>query len=335
MIKKTYNAKQIVFKEGEPGHCMYEIISGTVDVFTGYGTEKEKKLTTLEAGRIFGEMALVERNPRSATIVTGEEGAVLLEISDGELDLFLKEEPAQVKNIMASMSHRLRELTKDYLEVCNTIREMRDTDRKPDKRSEGLLSRIARFLSFSDAEEPASEEPKMFSEAVPKESVVGKGGYTEQKWAKGQVIFREGDPADCMYYLAFGNVDVYAGYGTEKQKLLTTLSEESFFGEMGLIENLPRSATIVADSNVVVTIVIREKDLNRLMTESPVMALLSMQHLSSRLRNMTEDYLGACRTLKRMAEAEQKDAPGLTDAQLREIETYITVSMMNSYYMLL
>ena len=67
-----------------------------------------------------------------------------------------------------------------------------------------------------------------------------------QTYKKGQVIFKEGDKADCMYDIRWGSVGIYANYGTKEEKLLTKLSTEEFFGEMGLIDDQPRSATAVA-----------------------------------------------------------------------------------------
>ena len=67
-----------------------------------------------------------------------------------------------------------------------------------------------------------------------------------QTYKKGQVIFKEGDKAECMYDIRWGSVGIYANYGTKEEKLLTKLSTEEFFGEMGLIDDQPRSATAVA-----------------------------------------------------------------------------------------
>ena len=53
---------------------------------------------------------------------------------------------------------------------------------------------------------------------------------------KGEVIFKQGDLSDCMYDILWGEVGIYADYGTPEEKLLTTLETERFFGEMGMIE---------------------------------------------------------------------------------------------------
>ena len=61
-----------------------------------------------------------------------------------------------------------------------------------------------------------------------------------------EIIFNEGDKSDRMYDIRHGRVGIYANYGTKEEKLLTELTKDQFFGEMGIIEGYPRSATAVA-----------------------------------------------------------------------------------------
>ena len=46
---------------------------------------------------------------------------------------------------------------------------------------------------------------------------------------KGEIIFKQGDLSDCMYDILWGQVGIYADYGTPEEKLLTTLETERFF----------------------------------------------------------------------------------------------------------
>ena len=121
MLLKEYNKGDIVFREGDRDSCMYRIIEGAVDVFITSKTEGEIVLTTLGQDRIFGEMAAIDAWPRSASIRVREDGTKLLEIERGELIEFFREDPYQVRSIMENLSHRLRGLTDDYLEVCGEI----------------------------------------------------------------------------------------------------------------------------------------------------------------------------------------------------------------------
>ena len=84
---------------------------------------------------------------------------------------------------------------------------------------------------------------------------------------KGEIIFKQGDLSDCMYDILWGQVGIYADYGTPEEKLLTTLETERFFGEMGMIEGRLRSATAVAltpqDHQLVCWMVLKWGRMNR------------------------------------------------------------------------
>jgi hypothetical protein len=66
-------------------------------------------------------------------------------------------------------------------------------------------------------------------------------GTSEIGASAGDVLIREGDPADALYILRSGEVEVEAA-----ARLLATLPAGSFFGELGLLEAIPRTATVRA-----------------------------------------------------------------------------------------
>ena len=126
-----------------------------------------------------------------------------------------------------------------------------------------------------------------------------------QTYKKGQVIFKEGDKADCMYDIRWGSVGIYANYGTKEEKLLTKLSVEEFFGEMGLIDGEPRSATAVALEKETRVEIINKECFGAFLEESPTKVLVIMQHMSHRLRNLTKDYVEVCGTVAEAVEMEE------------------------------
>lgn len=122
---------------------------------------------------------------------------------------------------------------------------------------------------------------------------------------KGGVIFKQGDASDCMYDILWGKVGIYVNYGTPEEKLLTTLETEQFFGEMGMIEGVPRSATAVALTSDTKVFVITPESFQTYFQESPAKVLLIMQNMSRRLRELTGEYLEACQTVADSVEAEK------------------------------
>jgi CRP/FNR family cyclic AMP-dependent transcriptional regulator len=68
-------------------------------------------------------------------------------------------------------------------------------------------------------------------------------------FAEGQILFRDGDPADRVFRLISGAVDILRELNGEPI-LLGTVGAGQFIGEMGVVENRPRSATARAASEV-------------------------------------------------------------------------------------
>lgn len=69
----------------------------------------------------------------------------------------------------------------------------------------------------------------------------------EERVSAGQVVIREGDPADRFYVIAEGRFEVmqHAGAG-EPERLLREMGRDDVFGEIGLLGGVPRTATVTA-----------------------------------------------------------------------------------------
>ncbi len=66
------------------------------------------------------------------------------------------------------------------------------------------------------------------------------------KFKKGEIVFREGDSGNKMYIIQSGAVEVIKKIGDDDEVVLAQLKKGDFFGEMAIIDNLKRSATIKA-----------------------------------------------------------------------------------------
>lgn len=297
MVEKVCKKGEVIFAEGAYGSSIYRILSGAASVYANFGKEDEKLLTELHRGDYFGEMAVIEITRRSATVVAAEEGTRLAEIDASDLSAYLEAYPGETNGMARHLSRRLRELTGDYTEVCDTLRELGRLDTSADQLNEGLLKRIKKFarvylLNRDPVGETAEPVVHVAAQNCDKALALHSVEYRE-----GDVIFREGDRSDCMYYIHDGRVGIFTAYGTQKQRLLTELTSSMFFGEMGLFDGLQRTATAVALENDTYLEILYEKDLGALFEKNPEMALMVLQHLSSRLRRLTKDYLRACKTL--------------------------------------
>ncbi len=107
-LGRDYYGGETVVRQGETGDCMYVVQAGQVEVVQD--TERgEQRLAVLETGDFFGEMALFEREVRSATVrALGD--ARVLKIDKKTLLRRIKEDPLLAVNMLQAMSGRIREL---------------------------------------------------------------------------------------------------------------------------------------------------------------------------------------------------------------------------------
>lgn len=119
----------------------------------------------------------------------------------------------------------------------------------------------------------------------------------ERKLRRNQVICREGDEGDCMYYLRWGRVGVYRDFGTSRQKRLAEFVAGEYFGEPGLLKGVRRSATVVALEAGTIVNEITEADFIGCLTNNPNKAVAILQGMCHRLRVVTHDYVEACRAV--------------------------------------
>ena len=105
------------------------------------------------------------------------------------------------------------------------------------------------------------------------------GNNIEARFFKaGDVVFREGDEAKELFVIKSGQVRIQISNRT-----VTELGQDSIFGEMALIDSEPRSATVVAITDVEL-VPVSEKQFLFLVSQTPYFALKVMRVLAQRLR---------------------------------------------------
>ena len=105
---------EVLFHEGDLGDEMYVVLEGRVMIYKYIPGAGEEALAFLERGDYFGEMALIDREPRSAAARAGDGGAVVLaipgEVLSGILDLGKVSSLPLLKILCGLVAKRLREL---------------------------------------------------------------------------------------------------------------------------------------------------------------------------------------------------------------------------------
>lgn len=112
-VRKSAEAGQVLFREKEIGTEFYILINGSVKIYTSGNQGDEKILAVMQAGDSFGELALIDGKPRSASAATVEK-SVLLSLSKQDFLGVLSENFDITLNIMQELCQRLR-LTNEHV----------------------------------------------------------------------------------------------------------------------------------------------------------------------------------------------------------------------------
>ncbi len=107
MNELSYPANYSIFKQGEEGQSLYIVVSGRVKVHIG-----ATQLAIVEQGKFFGEMAVFDTEPRSATVTTLEP-CECLELTQEQLYDAIEETPEIAINIIRELSRLIRKLNQN------------------------------------------------------------------------------------------------------------------------------------------------------------------------------------------------------------------------------
>ncbi|MFC1530644.1 cyclic nucleotide-binding domain-containing protein [Gemmatimonadota bacterium] len=107
-LGKLYADGEDIVRQGDLGDCMFVVQSGRVEVLQATDAG-EQHLAYLETGDFFGEMAVFEKEKRSATVRAKGEARVL-KVDKKTLLRRIKEDPLLAVNLLQTMSHRIRDL---------------------------------------------------------------------------------------------------------------------------------------------------------------------------------------------------------------------------------
>lgn len=115
---------RVIFNEGDAGSQMYVIIEGEVEIVKRTSLETSKTLTTLKKGDLFGEMALIDAMPRSATAIAKKNGKLL--VMDEALFYSLARNNADFAfKMIKVLSERIRKSNETISKLASDNREVR------------------------------------------------------------------------------------------------------------------------------------------------------------------------------------------------------------------
>lgn len=128
--EKRFVAGQTIFRLGDPGGEMHVVLSGRVELFITDRDGSRALVGEVEAGEMFGELSLLDSEPRSASAVAVEATRVYC-IDRNDLSQLFTKKPQAALDIMATLSRRLRQadlmLAEHMARNANTVIEEKAT----------------------------------------------------------------------------------------------------------------------------------------------------------------------------------------------------------------
>jgi len=104
---------------------------------------------------------------------------------------------------------------------------------------------------------------------------------------RGYEIIKQGTVSDCAYIIESGSVKVSKTLNNGEEKLIAILEENDIFGEMSMIDSLPRSANVVALEDCTISLMTQEI-FDSLSINNPKALMPMLRVLARRLRNNLE-----------------------------------------------
>ena len=227
---RIYQKGDTICEQNRPGQEMYFIKEGEVNV-----SIDGSSLALLGPGEIFGEISLFYNVNRSATIKAAKEGTKVGVLTRNGLENLFRSGQPYVHDLIYRLYNilpeRLRNLNDKYKMAIRALHLIFDGDEKQIPRLD--------HIQIGDRGKKSDFFPTLSQDEARKI-------YEELRaFDAEQLIFAEGDKGDGAYFIMQGKVKVVASSPNSKEVLLGELGKGEIFGEMALIDEKPRSATVV------------------------------------------------------------------------------------------
>jgi len=234
---KSFGKGAKIITQGEPGNGFYIIQKGSVTVQRRDEQGNEQELATLKDGDFFGETALINDAKRGASVVAvGDVSTFYLERGDFEA-LFgksrLNVQFAKRQAISAEQVGKSAVAVQSKAGAARTVappNAVRDKDPSTIQMISSVMQDNVVFMNL-DAENKAQIISEMW----------------RVEFKAGSVAVKQGDLGDCLYIIEAGEFDVFVN-----ERKVASRGKGTMFGELALMYNSPRAATVQATQDSVV-----------------------------------------------------------------------------------
>ena len=206
---------------------------------------KGQQIGAPKVGEIFGEMAAISDSPRSATAVAKSPCRVL-SLDDKGFAAALQKKPEFALMMLGTMIMRLR----------------------------GMIAKLSGIPSTADV-----KESRVFDKSLLGQMIQGLGEQSVVRYDKGKIIMVTGQAGALMYVVAEGRVAI-----SIRGAIVERVGPGGIFGEMALVDQSPRAANAVAETEVSLLGINRNVFLN-LVKSTPTFGIALLSATAERLRN--------------------------------------------------
>jgi len=171
LIEKTYANGEVVFEEGDTGRTFYLIAEGTIRISKKGRGDKQETLGLLTTGDFFGEIALLDNEPRSAQ-ASAVSDTILAEIDEQHLQTIISQVPEAGLNFARFATQRLREVSDTFIhelkqsERLSLIGSMVGSIVHDFKNPMGTIRQVIYFLKQREDDEIMQEMAYFLSSSV-------------------------------------------------------------------------------------------------------------------------------------------------------------------------
>lgn len=208
-------------------------------------TAKGNPIGAVKVGEIFGEMAAISDSPRSATAVA-RSPCRLISLDDKQFYSALQKKPEFALMMLGVMIQRLR----------------------------GLIARLSGVPLGAQA-----KESRVFDKAIVASLQQGLGDQATVRYERGKVIMVAGQTGALMYIVLEGRVSI-----SIRGAVVERVAPGGVFGEMALVDQSPRSANAVAETDCALLAINRQVFLN-LVRSNPQFGISLLGAMAERVRN--------------------------------------------------
>lgn len=292
IIEKSFRNGEVMIREGDTGRTFYRILEGSATVYSNLEKKDQMRLGKLNEGEYFGEMAILEDYPRSASVVAVGD-VRLLEIPESDMNEYFTEDPDRMVDLVKHIGNRIRNMTADYGEAKSLLDQHRRSDAA--RKDKSLFSKIKKHIDLyqSNKSDLSKPDASLYSDAFAR--MASDDSSWIKSYRKGMFICREGDSDDKIYILISGEASLYIKYRTDDEHKIYDASPVFVIGEMC---DGGRNATIVVESDNTKVEIFNPDTLKEAFAASPNKVDLLLRLLSYRLRILNIDFLNTCKEIK-------------------------------------